>query len=444
MIGRNGSGKSTLLRDIVAAFRSIADTGHTAARSSRAWKVLDRLHVSADGLAFEIEPYRKEKISPESDKSLLQRGLPTRVIAVSFTPYDKFSARDDVIVNERRDLLEVSVDPFYVYLGLKTENGGASPRARFLRAVSRLTNRGFDQEADDRIANTLAAIGYLPRLNIKFRVSGQLEEYVRAYQKRREISLSEIGRFSKQTPHNGDHIISYGDDIAEAIVTRKVSMFVDFASGYKKSSIDQNIIAELVERGILIASSVQLMKAENADPIDVLDLSSGELNIFSSFLGLAAHLCDGCLVLIDEPENSLHPEWQVRYVEMLEAVLSRHVGCHYIVATHSPLIVSGAAARRSFIVRLDEDPTSLTSHGIADQSPDATLLNAFDVVTEHNSYLRQITLEGLTLLRRGEILSHRGNEILVLLKNVYRSIPDRDPIKEVIEAILTRSLDVAS
>jgi ABC-type dipeptide/oligopeptide/nickel transport system ATPase component len=444
MIGRNGSGKSTLLRDIVAAFRSIADTGRTAARSSRAWKVLDRLHVAADGSAFEIAPYRKEKSPLEAPASLSQRGLPTKVIAVSFTPYDKFSARDDVIVNERRDSEEEAVDPFYVYLGLKTENGGSSPRARLLRAVSRLTNRGFDQEADDRIANTLAAIGYLPMLNLKFRVSVQLEEYIRAHRMGKEISPSARERFSKLTPHNGDHILGYGDEISEAIINRRVSMFMDFGNGHHHSSINPRIIADLVEKGILTASSVELFKTKGADPVDVLELSSGELNIFSSFLGLAAHLSDGCLVLIDEPENSLHPEWQVRYVEMLEAVLSRHVGCHYIVATHSPLIVSGAAARRSFIVRLDEDPTSLTSQGIADQSPDATLLNAFDVVTERNNYLRQVTLEGLTLLRRGEIRSARGKEILALLQNVYGNISDRDPIKKVVEAILTRSFDVAS
>lgn len=46
-------------------------------------------------------------------------------------------------------------------------------------------------------------------------------------------------------------------------------------------------------------------------------------------------------LLIDEPETSLHPDWQKKIPMILEA-LQKSLGCQIFVATHSPFIISSA------------------------------------------------------------------------------------------------------
>ena len=61
------------------------------------------------------------------------------------------------------------------------------------------------------------------------------------------------------------------------------------------------------------------------------------------------------LYCLDEPENSLSPRLQIKLVEMLEG-LARFNGCQFIIATHSPFLLSMSGAR---IYDLDETPVDI-------------------------------------------------------------------------------------
>lgn len=58
------------------------------------------------------------------------------------------------------------------------------------------------------------------------------------------------------------------------------------------------------------------------------------------------------LYCLDEPENSMSPQMQLRLVEMLEE-MTRYCGCQFIIATHSPFLLSLKGAR---IYDLDSSP----------------------------------------------------------------------------------------
>ena len=68
-------------------------------------------------------------------------------------------------------------------------------------------------------------------------------------------------------------------------------------------------------------------------------LSSGEKHDFIMFYNLIFNNKNGGLVLIDEPEISLHVEWQETYLDKLLAICKMN-GLQAIVATHSPNIIS--------------------------------------------------------------------------------------------------------
>lgn len=61
------------------------------------------------------------------------------------------------------------------------------------------------------------------------------------------------------------------------------------------------------------------------------------------------------LYCLDEPENSLSPKLQLKLVEFLQQ-MSRYCGCQFIIATHSPFLLSLSGAR---IYDLDESPVDI-------------------------------------------------------------------------------------
>lgn len=69
-------------------------------------------------------------------------------------------------------------------------------------------------------------------------------------------------------------------------------------------------------------------------------LSSGEKNDLIMFYNLIFNSEKGGLVLVDEPEISLHIEWQEEYLDCLLNICEMN-GLQAIIATHSPYIVNG-------------------------------------------------------------------------------------------------------
>ena len=65
-------------------------------------------------------------------------------------------------------------------------------------------------------------------------------------------------------------------------------------------------------------------------------------------------LQEGCLYLLDEPENSLSPKFQLELVQLINE-LSRFLKCQFIIATHSPFLLSIPNAK---IYSLDEIPVT--------------------------------------------------------------------------------------
>ncbi|MGQ4517946.1 AAA family ATPase [Dermabacteraceae bacterium P13077] len=72
--------------------------------------------------------------------------------------------------------------------------------------------------------------------------------------------------------------------------------------------------------------------------IPLTSLSSGEQHEIILFVDLLFNTKEGCLVLIDEPELSLHIDWQKRFVDDVRKI-SEVSKFNFIIATHSPDIV---------------------------------------------------------------------------------------------------------
>ncbi|MDC7287848.1 AAA family ATPase [Blautia schinkii] len=84
---------------------------------------------------------------------------------------------------------------------------------------------------------------------------------------------------------------------------------------------------------------------------NVREHSNGE----SAFLYFTEKIKENALYLLDEPENSLSPQKQQELLQFLEDS-ARFFGCQFIIATHSPFLLSMKGAK---IYDMDEEPVDV-------------------------------------------------------------------------------------
>jgi len=87
------------------------------------------------------------------------------------------------------------------------------------------------------------------------------------------------------------------------------------------------------------------------------DLSSGYIQKIRLLLTVAQEAEDDCLILIDEPEISLHVTWQAELPKLFRSTLSSLTRCALVVATHSPVIISSTTQELDFIYTIPDGET---------------------------------------------------------------------------------------
>ncbi len=119
-------------------------------------------------------------------------------------------------------------------------------------------------------------------------------------------------------------------------------------SSFQMKSLDDYEQLKKVNR---TRSKTQSRYIRNSLMDNVREHSNGE----SAFIYFTDKIKENGLYLLDEPENSLSPERQLELVRFLEDS-ARFFGCQFIIATHSPFLLSMKGAK---IYDMDEDPVDV-------------------------------------------------------------------------------------
>ncbi|MDH6372513.1 putative ATP-dependent endonuclease of OLD family [Paenibacillus sp. PastF-3] len=101
----------------------------------------------------------------------------------------------------------------------------------------------------------------------------------------------------------------------------------------------EDILRKIIYQVMHIGIKNIWLESNDGKYVRLTDLSSGELTMLYRFLPLITNIDDNSVVFIDEPETHLHPVWIQKFVEYLAELFSEYK-THFILATHSPLIVS--------------------------------------------------------------------------------------------------------
>ncbi|WP_161965292.1 AAA family ATPase [Ornithinimicrobium cerasi] len=145
-------------------------------------------------------------------------------------------------------------------------------------------------------------------------------------------------------------------------INRKIDLFRSLIDGKLAQSYKGTAPTEA---GIAVVNSY-------GQKLKVSTLSSGEQHLVAIFTQLLFDTRPGSVVLVDEPEISLHPAWQHEFINDLERV-GELVAIQTVIATHSPSIVNG---NWNLEVPLSlERPPEMNIEGLTDEDDLADSVN---------------------------------------------------------------------
>lgn len=158
-----------------------------------------------------------------------------------------------------------------------------------------------------------------------------LEKIVDNYKKFGLISnYSFVGQFDKDFK---PALSLYIDDMFKKIEVydsffRQLSLFNTFVNGKGLSN----------KTMILDEKSGISFRSDSGRAVPLKKLSSGEQNLVILYYRLVFETEPNTLLLIDEPENSIHVEWLERMLSDY-FVMESDLKCQMIIATHSPIFI---------------------------------------------------------------------------------------------------------
>lgn len=213
---------------------------------------------------------------------------------------------------------------------------------------------------------------------------------------------------------------------------------------FSVSELDKSSLTGLFEwestlKKLDVIERIEVFLKKNDIAISMLDASSGELALITSIVYLSTVINENTVILIDEPENSLHPKWQQQYSKILLDVFY-FMQPKIIIATHSPLVVSGAELFTKEPKILKSDNFTFKVQKKEPLNVEEILYRFFDVSTPQNRFLSDLVVRFLNLLVNEKIsLDSFRNEMVRLENKAY------DPKQiEVLKAISNIAPEIIS
>ncbi len=395
IVGKNGAGKSRLLNELVKkAFTS------------------------------SVEPN-----NPDS--------LPIEIIALSTSPFDKF------ILPDSKDFLVA-----YHYMGLRglySNNLSLSFMTRIIGGLFKSLHNSTQRLKI--ILNTLSYLEYHQNLEVHLTIQPKLSglknpqeliDYFFMYGTWLSIGKSRSSNYQKIR----DDLLKSEEipGIIEAIEylctlsPRKQFSATISADGVKDPNgniLDTGKISTLIEIDLIKLNEISLHKIGVNNPYHVKDASSGEQCVLMAVLGIASRISNGALICIDEPEICLHPEWQERYIKNLMEAFEDFTECQFLIATHSPQIISRLNDQNCYVLDL-QTGKSFASTEFNKRSADYQLATLFKTPGLRNEYLLREAVSVLGAMSSELELSKDKIQIAKILISLKEKFTQGDPVLDLI------------
>lgn len=440
LLGENGVGKSRLLGNIAKSFSMAYAYQISKGKPSVNSHIKPKYPCAVD---YQIRGKKRTLTEITS-----QINLPRALVAVSMSAFHKFPSN---FLNSHyarpNDTIE---SEFYHLVGTSHSNVGRSALSTALYSL--VDNFSSENHDSDRISNILGFLKYKKKLTIEFgrRISRKdldlllinpkdfLAEFANRRNRGGSFAEQRLLRFLEtEKPSEVKKLISNIKKFNDKFPTGPISIHWDFDEKNKDSINKLKIISSLARFGIATPRNLLLFK-NNEESISLAEASSGELVITTIILGIANAIQENSLILIDEPEISLHPAWQQTFLRLLLEAFSEFKSCHFIIATHSPLIVSEAAEFNADVISMSpHSETKFTKTDGVSGSIEEIMLETFKVPTPNNRYLLERLTDLTKLAATHKISPEQFNNAIKEYALQVSRMRDDDPQKKLFSLMAT-------
>jgi len=477
LIGANGTLKSRMFQKLIEIFWALNDLKDQKAPSLSFKFILKYslensiYETSYGGTAKEETPLPSQGfrliINGESQNDFTKIDLPSTIIASAIMITDRFPFPDQ------------EKFPRYQYLGSRYRPQLSSTKTYIGRVVDFISKNidstafigGVKLIADEffHTSNQPCVTFYTQNTTYFFKgnitpekLFSYYEDIDKKYKDKTTAPPFKLNHYKskiKDDPSLANEIVEFCNDLRNNNSLRSFYKSSSRAITFRlldPSDVDKlrknfYLLEHMRQLGMVYPPEIEFLKQheDNLVGYSIMDSSSGEYNLLGSLIGLMASIQPNSLIFIDEPEISLHPNWQMKYLSFLRKLFAdeNYATCHILVATHSHFLISDLEGDHSSVIALtrDQDTNSLSAELLTGQdtycwSPDDILYNIFNVTSSRNKFVAEDIAKILDTLSKGD--AEKVNQIekgtydtLIHLQNTLK---DMDPLKEVVKSILKK------
>ncbi|MBB1195122.1 hypothetical protein DNC80_15775, partial [Flavobacterium sp. SOK18b] len=485
IIGPNGTGKSFILRtisDILTQFNIFQTSGIRSINLPFSFHIRYKLENDTFEIISHLEILTKSK---EKKTFLFYKNRPFTVKHITIKNTNLFKLHEikfkeilfpsyvivnSVMLNDRFLFKNSLPNDFYQYLGVRSTSSTASTKSAIKSVVDIIFKESITNTAFLRNLKHLLhfldfeeslEVDYQTKINKLF-FSGTLT--VENFKKYYETWWEKDFEYSQRNKNNPIWSKPYYDKHLknnETKIIEIVNFLNDLVNSYRLShkersrskilnvnffnkettALDLEKISLLEKLDIINIIGIKLSK--NKSSLSINDISSGEYHLLISLIGIFSKIKENSLVLIDEPEISLHPNWQMKYITFLKKVFSNYPSCHFILTSHSHFLLSDLEGESSSVtaLRRNEDnklESTLIKADTYGWSAEEILLKVFKTNTSRNYYIAEKLGEFLDFISDKD-----STEESIKLKfyeleiDKLSNLSDEDPLKVVYNTIVT-------
>lgn len=337
--GRNDTGKSTIGKALYSLIKSIKDFPqlYTELKQQKAYYELFPI-------VFELlKSYKGSK-----DNSLYKQMIDIRsafLDIVNYVKTDNYKNIEDYLnvvtqylqIEDVDENLKNSIQQIMIEL-----HNEATDDEKFSAIISRIFGTNFRNEFNNSVTRENAEISYSIGQNVIASIRFKNNSYPTGHLnvEYKSTSFSDATFVESPLYLEEDHTsnMSFARDLKEKI---------DIA-GKKDSETGSNINIVNEIENILDGATFKYNEKPNkwwkyivktgANPLSIENIASGSKSLGILYILLKMEIISkDSLIILDEPENHLHPEWQIRYAEVICKMVKN--GFYVLLTSHSPYMI---------------------------------------------------------------------------------------------------------
>ncbi|MFZ1320849.1 MAG: AAA family ATPase [Ignavibacteria bacterium] len=469
LIGQNGTLKSRLFQKIISLFWNLYDL-----KIGKEVKFQDKFSLkyamnnSVYDFTNKSEMNTKSPILKKNGDEVINlkdAELPLSILAVSIMITDRYPFPNEELFN------------LYQYLGSRYRPQLASTKA-FIGKVVELISNNIDSktfvEGVRKIVNEFLQSSNKPfivyntkKSNLFFTGILKKEEFNSYFEsinqkyensmanapfklnnynniKKDKLIVEEIVRFCNQIYEIND----WNELNKNSSKKIKFNLFEE--SDIIKLREQFKLLDHLRKLGIVDTPDIEFLRIKNDikninyEGYPIIESSSGEISLLGSLIGILASIKQNSLIFIDEPEISLHPNWQMKYLTILRELLcdKKYSTCHIIIATHSHFLISDLKGGNSKIIGLKNKNNKIEIIDFQKNintfgwSAENVLLNVFDVATTRNFYIAEKLSQIFKIAAKSE--NPNLDEYKEELIEWHNQLTNNDPLHYAIEKLIEK------